>query len=250
MKSKIKTSFIFPTLNEIKNIQFLLDKLKNLKFKNNIEFLFIDDNSFDGTFELIEQYGKLDKRIKIIKRTKEKGLTSAIKAGCLMSKGDYMAVMDSDGQHDIETLLYLIKELDDKEFLDIVIASRFLKDSIIETFSYKRKLISITGNYLAKISLHHNYCDLSDYLSGCFVMKKKNCKEFISKIDIEGFKFLYELLFESEGKLNIQEKPFVFLFRRHGKSKLNLYIMWIYLSSVLKKLLMNLRNTIIQKILK
>ena len=248
MKSKIKTSFIFPTLNEIKNIQFLLDKLKNLKFKNDIEFLFIDDNSVDGTFELIEKYGKLDKRIKIIKRIKEKGLSSAIKAGCLISKGDYMAVMDSDGQHDIETLLFLIKELDDKEFLDIVIASRFLKDSIIETFPNKRKLISRIGNYLAKISLHNNYFNLSDYLSGCFVLKRKNCKEFISKIDSDGFKFLYELLFESKGKLNIQEKPFVFHVRRHGKSKLNLYIMWIYLSSVLKKLLMILRNIIIQKV--
>ncbi len=248
MKSKIRTSFIFPTLNEVNNIQFLLDKLKNLKFKDNIEFLFIDDNSVDGTFELIEQYGKVDKRIKIIKRIKEKGLSSAIKTGCLKSRGDYIAVMDSDGQHDIETLLYLIKELEEKEFLDILIASRFLNNSIIETFSFRRQLISRIGNCLAKISLNYNYFKLSDYLSGCFVLKRKNCKEFISKIDIDGFKFLYELLFESKGKLNVQEKHFIFLVRRHGKSKLNLHIMWIFLSSVIKKLSLNLRNIISKKI--
>ena len=109
-------------------------------------------------------------------------------------------------------------------------------------------MISRIGNYLAKISLNYNYFKLSEYLSVCFVLKRKNCSEFLSKIDIDGFKFLYELLFESNGKLNVQEKPFVFLFRRHGKSKLNLHIMWIFLSSVIKKLSINLRNIISKKI--
>ena len=68
MPKKNKTLIMIPTYNERKNIDFLLSKLKNLK--SNLDILFIDDNSPDGTGEILGQIARQNKNINIIHREK------------------------------------------------------------------------------------------------------------------------------------------------------------------------------------
>ena len=232
MGPKIKLSYVLPTFNEVDNLSFLFEQIKQFRKNNFVEFIFIDDNSTDGTIEyLFNQKDKFN-NIRILKRIDDKGLSKSIKAGYLISKGEYVVVMDTDGQHEIQTTKNLLNKID-KEKLDIVIASRFLKGSKFENFPIIRINISKVGNFLSRISLSSKYSFLTDYLSGCFILKKQSCNKHIKQMNPNGFKFLYNLLSQSNGNLKVYELPFIFKRRQYGESKLSLYNVLLYFLSVL-----------------
>ena len=77
---------------------------------------------------------------------------------------------------------------------------------------------------------------LTDYLSGCFCLEKENTNKLIKKIEINGFKFLYELLSLSKGNLAVNEVPLIFQERRFGNSKLDIAIVWDFLISIIHNL--------------
>ena len=234
MATKIKLSYVLPTLNEVENLSIFFKQIKQLEKTNNIEFIFVDDNSTDGTFEyLCNQKNKFN-NIRILKRIENKGLSHSIKAGFLISKGEYVVVMDTDGQHEIKTTTKLYNQIH-KEKFDLVIASRFLKDSQIEHLSIIRLYFSKVGNLISRLSLSKEYSFLTDYMSGCFILKKSSCYKYIKEMETIGFKFLYNLLNESKGDLDVCELPHIFKKRQYGKSKLNFYNLIVYLFSVLKK---------------
>ena len=236
MAIKIKLSYVLPTFNEIENLDFLFNQIKQLEDINFIEFIFVDDNSTDGTFEYLCIKKDKFNNIRILKRFEDKGLSKSIKAGFLISRGEYVVVMDTDGQHEIKTTMNLYKQIH-KEKLDLVIASRFLKGSIIENFPIMRLIFSKIGNFISRVSLSSKYSFLTDYMSGCFILKKQSCIKYVEEIEPKGFKFLYTLLNQSKGNLNVRELPHNFKKRRYGKSKLNFYNLFLYLISVVKKLL-------------
>ena len=129
----------------------------------------------------------------------------------------------------------MLDEIKNNNF-DIVIGSRFLDTSKLEGLSNQRSLGSKIANKLARISLHKNYFKLTDYLSGCFCIEREMTKKFIRKIEINGFKFLYELLSLSKGKLAVHEVPLIFKERRFGNSKLDVAIVWDFLVSIIHNL--------------
>jgi len=233
--TKIKLSYVLPTFNEVKNLAILFNQIKQFEKSKDTEFIFVDDNSTDGTFEYLTNQKNKFNNITILKRCEGKGLSKSIKAGFLMSKGQYVVVMDTDGQHEIKTVINLLEKID-KERVDIVIASRFLQESQIENFSIIRLTFSIVGNLISRISLSKKYSNLTDYMSGFFILKKQSCNFYIKEMEPNGFKFLYNLLSQSNGDLNVCELPFVFKKRRYGKSKLNLNNMLLYFFSVSNKL--------------
>ncbi len=243
MGPKIKLSYVLPTFNEVDNLDVLFEQIKQFRKNNFIEFIFIDDNSTDGTFEyLFNQKDKFN-NIRILKRIDDKGLSKSIKAGYLISKGEYVVVMDTDGQHEIQTTKNLLKKID-KEKLDIVIASRFLKESKFENFPINRLNLSRFGNLLSRLSLSKKYSYLTDYMSGCFILKKQSCNKYIKDMETNGFKFLYDLLSQSNGNLKVCELPFLFKRRRSGKSKLNFYNIFLYLFSVINNYFFLIMNNL------
>ena len=225
-------SIVIPTFNEVKNIIPLLKKLLSLFDDYDYEIIIVDDDSPDGTSEEVEKYMKDKKTIKLITRIGRSGLSSAIKEGLIFAKGKYLLVLDGDGQHHPSFLLNMIDEIK-KNKSDIVIGSRFLPSSKLEGLSKKRSLGSKIANKVASISLNKNYSKLTDYLSGCFCLNRDSTKNFIRRIEINGFKFLYELLSLSKGKLNVKEVPLNFQERRHGNSKLDLAIIWDFIISII-----------------
>ncbi len=232
-------SIVIPTFNEVENIIPLLKNLTSLVNHFEYEIIVVDDDSPDGTSDEVNKYMKLNKRIKLITRIGRSGLSSAIKEGLIFAQGKYLLVLDGDGQHDPSFILQMLEEIK-KNKSDIIIGSRFLNTSTLEGLSNKRSLGSKIANKFARISLHRNYSKLTDYLSGCFCLEKEITKKFIRKIEINGFKFLYELLSLSKGKLVVNEVPLIFKERRFGNSKLDVAIVWDFLISIIHNLTLRL----------
>ena len=228
-------SIVIPTFNEVENI---IPLLKNLTYiVNNFEYeiIVVDDDSPDGTSNEVNKYMKSDNRIKLITRIGRSGLSSAIKEGLIFSQGKYLLVLDGDGQHHPSFILNMLEKIK-KNQCDIVIGSRFLNTSKLEGLSNERSLGSKFANKMARLSLHKEYSKLTDYLSGCFCLEREKTNKLIKKIEINGFKFLYELLSLSKGKLAVNEVPLIFKKRRFGNSKLDIAVVWDFLISIIHNL--------------
>ncbi len=234
--SKEYLTIIIPTFNENKNIIPLLKKLINLSQEWNIEILVIDDDSPDRTAEIVKDFSHLEPRVRLIQRIGRSGLASAIKEGIFTSKNNLIGVMDADGQHECETIYNAAKKLKD-ENLDMVIGSRFNKESNINGLSKNRTIGSSFANKIARFSLSKKYINITDYMSGCMVLNQSKTIDFIKKVDINGYKFLYELLAISKGKLNVKEIPLNFKPRIYGQSKFDLPIIWDFVLSVIHSLM-------------
>ena len=104
-------SIVIPTYNEVKNIVPLLKKIVSLIKDINYEVIIVDDDSPDGTSEEINKYMKNNQRIKLITRLGRNGLSSAIKEGLIFAQGEYLLVLDGDGQHDPKFVLNMINEI-------------------------------------------------------------------------------------------------------------------------------------------
>ncbi len=227
-----RLSIILPTYNEKGNIAPLISQLLQLEEIFELELLVVDDDSNDGTTQLIKQLAQKDSRVRIIHRVGRSGLASAIKEGLLDATGDLAVVMDSDGQHDPNSIKEAVDLLQNNQ-LDIVVGSRFLRDSEILGLSRRRTGGSTMANKFARLSLPKSYSNMTDYMSGFIVIELKKCLSSIYKVDVNGFKFLYELLSISRGTFKVGEIPLNFLPRNHGRSKLDVAILWDFVISLI-----------------
>ena len=123
-------SVVLPTHNEEKNILPIINEIIQRNKKYDIEIIIVDDNSTDNTEKLIRDYSKKDSRVRLISRIDRFGLSSAIKEGCLNAKGDIIAVMDSDGQHEVKSLIKAI-DLLFKNSNDLILGEVGLPGSIL-----------------------------------------------------------------------------------------------------------------------
>jgi dolichol-phosphate mannosyltransferase len=207
----INISLIIPTYNEAKNLPLLVGEIWNLldKEKIDMEFIFVDDNSPDGTGQIA---GELSKKypIKVIHRAGKLGLGSAVIEGFKLSDRPFLGVMDADLSHDPAILNSLILSLKDN---DIAVGSRFESGSSVEKWAFSRKFISKIGVFLAR-----QLTDTKDPLSGYFFFKK----EIIDNVKLEtiGYKILLEILVKGKYD-NVVEYPFTFRMRQYSTSKLN-----------------------------
>jgi dolichol-phosphate mannosyltransferase len=213
-------SIVLPTYNERGNIEALLGQLLSLQERFDLELLVVDDDSTDGTGELVRQLARERPQLRLIRRIGRSGLASAIKEGLLDATGDVAVVMDSDGQHEPASVLQAITTLH-SEGLDLVIGSRFHPEA---------QILGLPGRYR----------DLSDYMSGFFALRLDPLLPLIRAVDVNGFKFLYELLAVSRGRLRVAEVPLQFQARSYGSSKLDLAIFWDFLISILHSLSLRL----------
>ena len=95
-----RVSIVLPTYNERGNLEPLLAQLMPLQRRFDLEILVVDDDSSDGTAELVRQLAHGEPRLRLVRRVGRSGLASAIKDGLLDATGDLAVVMDADGQHE------------------------------------------------------------------------------------------------------------------------------------------------------
>jgi len=235
----LRVSIVLPTYNERGNIEPLLAQLLPLQQHYNLELLVVDDDSADGTAERVRELAHTEPRLRLIRRVGRSGLASAIKEGLLDATGDVALVMDSDGQHEPGAVQRAIERLVDSD-LDLVIGSRFHPEAEIHGLSGRRERGSTWANASARFSLPQPYSQLSDYMSGFFALRLEPLLPLIRAVDVNGFKFLYELLAVSKGRLRTAEVPLSFQPRSYGSSKLDLAIFWDFLISILHSLSLRL----------
>ena len=224
-------SIVLPTFNEGGSIRQVIESLLRQGHDPPLEILVVDDDSQDGTSDLVRAMARQDSRIRIIQRVGRSGLASAIKEGLIAALYPTAVVMDSDGQHEPASVGAAVQLLDRKG-LDLVAGSRFLHHSAIRGLSGRRTNGSNLANRLARWSLPKSYRHLSDCMSGFIVLRLNRCLPLVRQVDVNGFKFFYELLAISHGRLQVGEIPLSFQPRLHGSSKLDLAILWDFAVSL------------------
>ena len=225
-----QVSIILPTYNESQNILKILKSIgESIPKKISFETIIIDDNSPDGTGNIVEEYVEnvrefAHNTINVIHRKAREGLSSAIMSGIQQATGDTIVVMDSDLSHPANIIPKMLDALKSK--CDLVIASRYVPDGAIEGWNLKRKLISKTATEIAKKCLG---IDTADPMSGFFAFKKKIINDL--KFDAIGYKMLLEILVKTK-EVNVTEIPYTFTDRQFGVSKLDTRTILDYLKSV------------------
>jgi dolichol-phosphate mannosyltransferase len=229
MMKKKEVSIILPTLNEEKNIKLIVSSIKK-KFKENFEIIFVDDNSIDNTQNEIVKISKKFKRVKYIFR-KERNLSTAFLDGLKISSGKNIILMDSDLQHDAINIKNIYLKLINSNF-DMIIGSRFLKESINYRFGIKSKfrlLLSATFCFLMNLLFKPK---ISDHLSGFFIAKKQVLLVNKKKLFKNGFKIILDYYLLLRRKIKIGEIPIKMNKRNKGYSKLNLKILLLIFSEI------------------
>ncbi|MGM5481163.1 MAG: glycosyltransferase [Nanobdellota archaeon] len=214
-------SIIIPTFNEREVILETISKVHAaLKSHRSYEILVVDDNSPDKTWKLVQDHAKKDSRLRVLRRKKDKGLSKSVVEGFSKAKGDYLLVIDADGQHDERIIP---KMLEKAKSADIVVGSRFIKGGGVSGWSKKRLAISRFFSTLSRPLLK---AKLSDPMSGLFLVRKSLFDEVKDDLDLRGYKILLAIVFASQKKkkLRIKEVPYVFKPRELGESKANMKV--------------------------
>jgi dolichol-phosphate mannosyltransferase len=228
----VELSVVVPTFNERGNVAELVRRLDAALDGRSWEVIFVDDDSPDGTAEFVRALGRTDRRVRCIQRIGRRGLSSACIEGILASTAPYQAVMDADLQHD-ETLLPRMMDALQLGDLDIVVGSRYVAGGGLGDLRESRARISRFATRLSRLVLRS---DLTDRMSGFFMIRREAFAERVRALSGIGFKILLDLFASSGQPLRYQEMPYRFRGRFSGESKLDTQAVWEYLMLLLDKL--------------
>ena len=210
---------IIPTYNEKENIFKLTNKLLKL-YPNSRIFIVDDTKSYN-----LKKYFINKKKINYILRKNKKGRGSAVidgfKEALKNKKIKVFVEMDADFSHKPEELKKNLKTFKINK-LDLLVSSRYLKNSKIYNWSIQRRIFSLLANLLAKILLN---VGVSDYTNGYRMYSKKALNIVISKCGNigDGFIVLSEILLQLKmNNLKISDTPSIFVNRKRGESSVNL----------------------------
>jgi dolichol-phosphate mannosyltransferase len=225
-------SVVIPTYNEKQNIEAIVENLGRVLGTSGWEVIFVDDASPDGTAEAVRKLGRLDRRVRLISRHNRRGLASAVVEGGLAASGDIVAVMDGDLQHDETVLPELYRRVAEGE-ADIASASRFLEDHAREGLSSGQRLqMSNTGIAMANRFFG---LELTDPLTGFFVVRRDRLEKTVPHLSGLGFKILLDLVTSMDPPPRVSEVPFRFRQRAAGESKLDRRVMYDFMLFFLEK---------------
>ena len=235
------TLVIIPTYNEKENIQAIIEAVFSQKKKFHI--LVVDDNSPDGTAEIVERLiTQYSDALFIEKRTGKNGLGTAYIHGfkwAIQKKYDYIIEMDADFSHNPKDLVRLY-EACEKEGADVSIGSRYSQGVNVVNWPMKRVLLSYFASkyvrFITRIPVH-------DTTAG-FVCYKRSVLETIklNKIRFVGYAFQIEMKFKAwKHNFKIKEVSVIFTDRTEGTSKMSDGIIYEALFGVLKMRFKGLR---------
>lgn len=212
-----KFALVIPTLEEATNITAVLDRViaAMSRLDATWEILVVDDESIDGTAQIVSRYADLNSRVRLFVRRGCKGLAGAILYGWKQTDADLVGVIDADLQHPPELLPILIQQIN--EGSDIAVASRYVLADSMSEWNPIRRMLSRIG-VLACKPVQRADLSISDPLSGFFVLRRECVKGL--NFQPSGFKLLLEILVKGNIS-SATEVPFKFAERTHGNSKAN-----------------------------
>src|SRR6202042_1130697 len=225
-------SVVIPTFNERDNVTTLFRRLEKTLAGIPFEAIFVDDNSPDGTWQILRALAREDGRVRCIRRIGRRGLSGACIEGILASSAPCAAVIDADLQHDETQLPKMLALLQGGEF-DLVIGSRYIEGGSADSFNRHRAGASALATEVAKRVLK---VEVADPMSGFFMIRRDRFEELASQLSTQGFKILLDVVATARGDLRIVEIPYSFGSRLHGESKLDSMVALDFLGLVLAKL--------------
>jgi dolichol-phosphate mannosyltransferase len=170
---KKKVSVVLPVYNERGNIRELIRQVKKYTGMELLEIIVVDDNSPDGTTNIVRGLQKKNRNLKLVVRKKERGLPSAIWSGIKKSKGNVVVWLDGDLSHPPKYIPKMLSYIGD---YDVVCASRYV-DKGKDARSVVRVIASQAVNLVAYVVLGLKVRDLT---SGFYAVKK----EVFSKVKL------------------------------------------------------------------
>jgi dolichol-phosphate mannosyltransferase len=214
-----KTLIVVPTYNERDNVESIAARL--LEALPVADVLFVDDNSPDGTGEVLDQLAAKQPRIHVLHRAGKLGLGTAYIAGFQwgMERGyEYLFEMDADGSHDPKYLPGMLALAEDGA--DVVVGSRYVPGGGTVNWGLGRKIISRGGGLYARTILG---IDVRDVTAG-FVCWRRNALEQIdlTTVGSNGYSFQIEMKYRALRRgMRLVETPIQFIDRRVGQSKMS-----------------------------
>jgi Glycosyltransferases involved in cell wall biogenesis len=197
-------SVIVPTFNERDNVTTLFRRLEAALAGVNWEVIFVDDNSPDGTWDVVRALARQDSRVRCVRRIGRRGLSGACIEGILASSAPYAAVIDADLQHDETQLPRMLALLQGGE-ADLVVGSRYIAGGSAESFNKQRAGISALATEVAKRVLR---IKVADPMSGFFMIRSDRFEQLAPQLSTQGFKILLDIVASGRGELRIKEIPY------------------------------------------
>ena len=212
---------IIPTFNEKENIESIIKKVFSLKKQFNI--LIVDDNSLDGTSNIVKTLQKIyPKKLFIEERSKKLGLGTAYIHGfkwALKKDYEFIFEMDADFSHNPDDLIKLYDVVKNNNG-DLAIGSRYVKGVNIVNWPMSRLLLSFFASKYVKIITG---MPIHDSTAGFKCYKKKILQTIeLDKIQFVGYAFQIEMKFKAwKYGFRIVEVPVIFTDRKEGVSKMS-----------------------------
>ena len=228
----LQLAVILPTFNERKNIAPMVERLDAALKGLSWEAIFVDDNSPDGTAEEARRIGRTDPRIRVIERIGRRGLASAAIEGMCATAAPIVAVMDADHQHDPALLPGMYEAVSSPDY-DVAYASRFAEGASTEAWGRPDR---VKASGLAnRIARRVTGVQLSDPMSGFFMLRAETLRADAHRLSGVGFKILLDILATVDAPLRVKEFPLNFAARAEGESKLDRTVVFEFLIGLYDK---------------
>ena len=195
-----------------------------------LEIVVVDDNSPDGTQEVVLNLQKIyPNHIKLHKRPGKLGLGSAYRDGLKYCEGKYIILMDADLSHHPKFIPEFIKKQRETK-ANIITGTRYVSQGGVFGWDLRRKLTSRVANFIADFLLDPKCTDLT----GSFRLYERDVLEVLmNKVKSKGYAFQMEVIIRArEEKYEIAEVPITFVDRIFGESKLGTNEVVTYLKGV------------------
>ncbi len=234
INEKPSVAIILPTYCEAGNIGNLIREIKGLIQDSLI--VVVDDSSDDGTASIVESLQTEYDSILCFKRPSKLGLGTAITDGfnlvlSLRNPPDYIITMDADYSHNPQSLPRLLDS--GKRGHDLVIGSRYMKDSRIIGWPSVRRLISRVANLLASTMVA---MQIRDCTSGYRCYSRNYIENVIRHLHSQTYEIQIETVKQAWiGRFRVEEIPIVFKSRKKGKSKLTKAEFKSFLSYIIRE---------------
>lgn len=228
----LELAIVLPTLNERANLAPLVDRLDAALSGIAWEAIIVDDDSPDGTSDEARALSLRDPRIRVIQRIGRRGLASAAIEGMLSTAAPVVAVMDADHQHDPRLLPGMLAAIQSGEY-DLAYASRFCDGASTEAWNRPDRVkASGVANAIAR---RVTGVELSDPMSGYFMLRAQTLRADAHRLSGVGFKILLDILATVDAPLRVKEFPLAFAARAEGESKLDRTIVFEFLVGLYDK---------------
>ncbi|WP_431203934.1 glycosyltransferase family 2 protein [Bradyrhizobium betae] len=224
-------SVVVPTFNERDNVTVLYRRLEAVLAGIAWEVVFVDDNSPDGTWDVVRALAQRDEPRALHPPHRQARPVGRLHRGILASSAPYAAVIDADLQHD-ETQLPKMLSLLASGQADLVVGSRYIEGYKSEGFNKQRAGASALATEFARKTLR---VEIADPMSGFFMVRRDRFEQLAPKLSVHGFKILLDLVASANGSLRAVEIPYTFGERQHGESKLDSMVALDFLGLVLAK---------------